>query len=368
MEILNNKPRVNNSILFFPSGDRELPSADLRIYLLADELRKEELIIHGLITHGKQCLVINPFLSNEEKIMYLKYLKVPGIIVIQKTYQEFNRVSNFIPFKEKFKIIYDVDDYHPTQFNRELAEFSDAVICGSHFVLEYNKKFNSKSYLLLSPIRTELFKPLPERFDTLTICWSENWAQAFLKDLAMIEPVIKRLRERYKFDLLLQGWRKEEGLITHGLITQELITQDLKPQYQGLLRKAKEMFPFAIFDSHRPLKEFLKDGLPNLQKSHIGIMPFTEERQGKAAQNLRGFMAIGLPTVASPYGEQEYVIKHGENGFLANNEEEWERYLSELIESEELRKQIGEKAHKYISDNYSVRKYIEGFKKILEEL
>ena len=52
-------------------------------------------------------------------------------------------------------------------------------------------------------------------------------------------------------------------------------------------------------------------------------------------------MAMGIPVVASPVGEQKYIIKHGVNGFLVHNEVEWVKYLSLLIEDEEMRRNMG---------------------------
>jgi len=33
-------------------------------------------------------------------------------------------------------------------------------------------------------------------------------------------------------------------------------------------------------------------------------------------------MAIGIPVLASPIGEQKYIVKHGVNGFLVRTEDE----------------------------------------------
>jgi glycosyltransferase involved in cell wall biosynthesis len=57
-------------------------------------------------------------------------------------------------------------------------------------------------------------------------------------------------------------------------------------------------------------------------------------------------MAMGIPVVASPVGEQKYVVKHGVNGFFAKNEEEWYNYLKMLIEDDDLRRRMGREARK----------------------
>jgi glycosyltransferase involved in cell wall biosynthesis len=50
---------------------------------------------------------------------------------------------------------------------------------------------------------------------------------------------------------------------------------------------------------------------------------------------------LGIPVIASPVGEQKYVIKSGINGFLASTEEDWYKYLKLLIEDAHLRNVIG---------------------------
>jgi glycosyltransferase involved in cell wall biosynthesis len=43
------------------------------------------------------------------------------------------------------------------------------------------------------------------------------------------------------------------------------------------------------------------------------------------------------------------MIKHGETGFFAQNDDDWVEYISELIENQEQRTQMGKKAYKSLS-------------------
>jgi glycosyltransferase involved in cell wall biosynthesis len=54
---------------------------------------------------------------------------------------------------------------------------------------------------------------------------------------------------------------------------------------------------------------------------------------------------LKIPTVASPVKPIKDFIQHGETGFLANTTSDWVNYLSLLIEDENLRHNIGQKAH-----------------------
>ena len=48
------------------------------------------------------------------------------------------------------------------------------------------------------------------------------------------------------------------------------------------------------------------------------------------------------------------AVKHGVTGFLANNEDDWFRYLSKLILNEEINNRIKQAAYNDILDNYNM--------------
>ena len=65
-------------------------------------------------------------------------------------------------------------------------------------------------------------------------------------------------------------------------------------------------------------------------------------------------------------------IKHGENGFLTNDEEEFRGYVQQLLDDEPLRKQMGNKARETVLDIFSEQKYVDSwnklFRKVYEDL
>ena len=80
-------------------------------------------------------------------------------------------------------------------------------------------------------------------------------------------------------------------------------------------------------------------------------------------------MALEIPTIMSPVGVNIEIIQNGENGFLANTINDWVNIASILIESQELRKAIGQKARQTVIENYSVlsqrEKYLQYFNELL---
>lgn len=79
-------------------------------------------------------------------------------------------------------------------------------------------------------------------------------------------------------------------------------------------------------------------------------------------------MSLGKPSVMSPVGVNPEIIEHGVNGYLCNTTEEWVDCLSALIESEALRKQIGDAGRLTIDERYSVKSAQGRLLQMLDEL
>lgn len=81
------------------------------------------------------------------------------------------------------------------------------------------------------------------------------------------------------------------------------------------------------------------------------------------------YMALGIPTVATPLGSNPEVIRHGVTGFLADSEKEWIEYLSLLINDHELRLRMSHASARAAQEKYSLesntQKIIEAFQAAL---
>jgi glycosyltransferase involved in cell wall biosynthesis len=77
-------------------------------------------------------------------------------------------------------------------------------------------------------------------------------------------------------------------------------------------------------------------------------------------------MACEIPVIMSAVGVNTEIIQQGENGFLAKTENDWLTNLSNLIENEVLRKQLGKKGRETVVEHYSVRRYTNVYLKLFE--
>lgn len=61
---------------------------------------------------------------------------------------------------------------------------------------------------------------------------------------------------------------------------------------------------------------------------------------------------VGVPSVASPTSAFQEAIRNGDNGWLAQSQEEWEQALEALIVSTRLRREMGQRAYEDIIEGY----------------
>lgn len=114
-----------------------------------------------------------------------------------------------------------------------------------------------------------------------------------------------------------------------------------------------------IPDFHLPKMKFIKwtkaSEIADLNRLDIGLMPLTADQwsEGKCGFKALQYMALEIPTIASPVGVNKIIIEHGKNGLLAEDENEWFTHLSALISNESLRKEIGKAGRKKVLSHYS---------------
>jgi glycosyltransferase involved in cell wall biosynthesis len=94
-------------------------------------------------------------------------------------------------------------------------------------------------------------------------------------------------------------------------------------------------------------------------------LPINEWNKRKFYMKTAQYMALGIPTVATPLGSNPEVVQHGVTGFLADSEGEWVEYLKLLIKDHDLRRRMSYAAAAAAKEKYSLEgntpKIIEAF-------
>ena len=98
-------------------------------------------------------------------------------------------------------------------------------------------------------------------------------------------------------------------------------------------------------------------------------MPLADDvwTRGKCAFKLLQYMSASVASVASPVGVSREIIRQDENGFLAEDDEEWVNMLSKLIRDAELRHRIGHAGRVSLRGRYTVSDWSDAYAQLLEE-
>jgi hypothetical protein len=75
----------------------------------------------------------------------------------------------------------------------------------------------------------------------------------------------------------------------------------------------------------------------------IGLMPLddTPWARGKCAFKLLQYLALGLPSIASPVGMNRDVVEDGRTALLASSDRAWVQCLDRLLQDREQRRRLG---------------------------
>ncbi|MAR71619.1 MAG: glycosyl transferase family 1 [Halomonas sp.] len=97
--------------------------------------------------------------------------------------------------------------------------------------------------------------------------------------------------------------------------------------------------------------------IESLKSLDVGIMPLPDSpwERGKCGYKLIQYMACGKPVIASPVGVNIDIVKHGENGYLAPDEEAWFFFIKKFCEMSSFnREEMGARGRELVERSYSV--------------
>jgi glycosyltransferase involved in cell wall biosynthesis len=236
------------------------------------------------------------------------------------------------------KIIYDFDDavwlpntsdqnsiagrlkfHHKVRY---ICTWSYKVSCGNEFLADFAKTYNDK--VLINPTTIDTAYHKPKKSDnqkkTVTIGWTGSHSTT--KYLNRVTSVLKKLKENYPVNII--------------------VISDQPPAWD--------------FHDFEFVKWNAEEETDQLNRIDIGIMPLdnTAWELGKCGFKALQYIATGIPAVVSDVGVNSQIIDHGINGFLCENQEDWEKHLAVLTESAKKRKEFGEQGRKKVIESYSV--------------
>ncbi len=271
-------------------------------------------------------------------------MKTPYYDIIFVQREAFMTGSVF--FEKRFsrsvaKFVFDFDDsiwlHDVSPANKTLAwlkkpdktatiiSLADCVIAGNEYLGSYAKKFNKNVWIIPTTIDTAYHRKVVVKKQADKICIGWTGTQTTIKHFETAINVLKKIKTKYG--------NKVYFIVISDM--PDLTFEDIEI-HSIPWQKETEIQDLCLFD--------------------IGLMPLPDDDWSKGKCGFKGlqYMALEIPAIMSAVGVNNSIIKNGVNGFLAKNEEDWISYLSQLIESKELRSNIGKAGRQTVIREFSV--------------
>ncbi len=253
------------------------------------------------------------------------------------------------------KIIYDFDDaiWLPTISEenklisklkwhskvKSICKWSHVVSCGNKYLYDYAKQFSANVVLNPTTIDSDnLHNPALYaqglKSNKLTIGWTGS--HSTLKYLDLILPALQSIEKKFSDQLRF------------------VIIADKKPSF--------------VLSSLHFVKWSKETEIQDLLQFDIGLMPLPDDvwAKGKCGFKALQYLALEIPTLASPVGVNCAIIDNGINGFLCGSLGQWVENTEKLINDIELRKKMGIHGREKIKNHYSVASNLFNFLSIFE--
>jgi glycosyltransferase involved in cell wall biosynthesis len=203
-----------------------------------------------------------------------------------------------------------------------VVRLAHTVLAGNEYLATWARKHSNNVHLVPTCVDTERFRPAPHDAGAITIGWSGS--ASTLAHLKPLLPVLERVKQKYGDRIHLR------------------VMGDPSFEHAPLKLRGETWTPEAE--------------LSMLRTMNIGVMPLPDDEWTRGKCGLKGLvsMSMGAATVMSPVGVNTEIVKHGENGLLARNDDEWFEHLSALIDDAALRARLGKAGRETVEQRYSV--------------
>ncbi len=256
------------------------------------------------------------------------------VVIIEREIFDSESAEMELRFRETCRrLILDLDDAvflrYPNKFE-QLIPAADLVICGNRFIEEWVAERNAATCLL--PTCVDLDRYVPRAYSGLparrpVIGWMGTAGNLVYLREALAG--LRQLRTDHDFEL-------------------HLIVPDLSAL------SADDLAGLPVQQRSWSAEREIAD----LQSFDIGLMPLSrtdEWAKYKCGLKLIQYLATGVPGVASAVGVNSEILDHGGCGIVINAPEEWAEGLGRLLNSDDLRQQLGAAGRKHVERNYSVQ-------------
>lgn len=335
------------TVHFFTFSDARSGTSRQRAFRIAEELRA-----CGVATdiHWPPVLLISntnwpqKFSLIVATIRSLFSIKKGDVVYLQRTiankYFSVIMVGYLLLFRRK--VVFDFDDpvyVHSFFKTKVFTQIADAVTVCTHGQAEWARKYNSNVHIFHISVDFPKYQKFTKDYtqvqSPLTIGWV-GVGPEHIRNLELLVPVFKKLLVKTKipFKFVLIGAVKNKKVYS--------LFQDIP----GLNVEFIDALDWTNSES-----------VPReLRKFDIGVLPHLSDGEwngNKTSLKNLEYMACGVATICSNFGEMPYVITDEVNGYLASTETEWVEKLDKLLSDAELREKLGRAGQKTVKEEYS---------------
>jgi glycosyltransferase involved in cell wall biosynthesis len=250
--------------------------------------------------------------------------------------------------------VYDFDDAiflgDTSEANRSVARWKSpekvagivaraaATTVGNDWLAAYARQFSDEVVVLPTTIDVDAYRPRPRRpRELVRLGWSGSPTTA--KHLHTIDGALRRLLKELPVELVVVGDASYRLSVAGGSSARVSAKA---------WSAATEIDDVASFD--------------------IGLMPLPDDdwSRGKCGFKALLYLALGVPTVASPVGVNPAIIRSPDVGLLAGTEDEWVEAVGRVVEDEALRRRLAVAGRHAVVERYSGQRWAPRFLEVLE--
>ncbi|HEX7975833.1 MAG TPA: glycosyltransferase [Anaerolineales bacterium] len=277
--------------------------------------------------------------GNELEQVYPERVAQADIVVIQRDFPRNRPATREITARARLAskpVVFDLDDLllelpedHPDRETFFYAEAllpmletivaADLVTASTPALCEYLRPFNPNTLLAPNSLDDRLWPFRPPRSPAagIPVVVGYMGGGSHLPDLERVAPALLRICDHYADQVVLRFL-------------------GVQPPPELLARSNVSWSPTTTYDYSEFAAQLLQQGYD------IAIAPLNDNLFNRCKSPLKvlEYSAVGAVGVYSNLEPYSQVVVQGENGFLASTLEEWEEYLSRLVDDAGLRSRL----------------------------
>ncbi|MCA9034230.1 MAG: glycosyltransferase [Planctomycetaceae bacterium] len=330
------------NVLFLSSGDR-VPSARFRIlpYLKHFQADGHRVVLANSFPQKYDYfpwMGFRPSQLLKRSVRWWHWLRTRlqrfDVVFIDREIFDNTSTDMETRFRESCgRLVIDLDDAvflrYPEKFDR-LMKLADLVVCGNRFLMDKVRPLNAN------------------------LCHVPTCVD--------MDDYAERLREQKNSERPVVGWMGTAGNLKYLSVASAALRQLARERSfelrvvvpsAELLKDTDLQGVDVVHEPWQPQRE-----TEQLRQFDIGLMPLFPNQEWdvyKCGLKLIQYLAVGVPGIAAPVGVNSEILDGNQNGFAAQDTDEWLFALRQLTADPNLRQQMGQRGRQTVIEKYSIQ-------------